>query len=95
MVGRAQIDDVVKLPLKSLWRAYGKMAHISRSDFDAYFSGVSEGFALKIAKAKQFRRPLNLEELRKRFGFEPPQSFLYAKPSLRTALQHEYPNVPD
>ncbi|HEY5305207.1 MAG TPA: helix-turn-helix domain-containing protein [Pseudolabrys sp.] len=95
MVGRAQIDDVIKLPLKSLWKTYGKMAQISRNDFDDYFSGVSDGFALKIAKAKPFRRPLDLEELRKRFGFEPPQSFLYATPSLRTALQNEYPNVSD
>jgi predicted transcriptional regulator/DNA-binding XRE family transcriptional regulator len=95
MVGGAKIDDVVKLPLKQLWKAYGEMAQITRRDFDTYFSGTPEGFALKIADAKPFAQPLDLTELRKRFGFKPPQSFLYATPSLRTALQNEYANVSD
>lgn len=95
MVGRAKIDDVVKMPVKQLWRSYSEMAQITRRDFDSYFSGTSEGFALKIANAKPFTRPLDLTELRKRFGFKPPQSFLYAPSSLRTALQNEYPNVSD
>ncbi|MEO0917610.1 MAG: Cro/Cl family transcriptional regulator, partial [Pseudomonadota bacterium] len=30
-----------------------------------------------------------LSELREKFGFEPPQSFLYAKHNLRKALQDE------
>ena len=95
MVGRAKIDTVVKLPLKQLWKSYGEMAQITRRDFDSYFSGTSEGFALKIANAKPFAQPLDLTELRKRFGFKPPQSFLYATPSLRMALQNEYSNVSD
>ena len=95
IVGCAKIDEVVKMPVKALWKAYKDMAQIARSDFDAYFAGVSEGYALRIANAKPFSRPLDLAELRKRFGFKPPQSFLYATSSLRTALQNEYPNVSD
>ncbi|QXX74598.1 helix-turn-helix domain-containing protein [Methylovirgula sp. HY1] len=95
MVGSAEIEDVVKLPITSIWRQFGKMAQIKKSSFDEYFDGLTEGFALKITNARSFVRPLNLAELRNRFGFEPPQSFLYATPVLRTALQHEYRKVSD
>lgn len=95
MVGSTEIQDVIKLPVADIWRKYGKMAQIDRSDFDEYFSGLKDGFALKIAKARSFTRPIDLSELRERFGFEPPQSFLYATPILRSALQDAYSDVSD
>jgi len=95
MVGSAEIHSVVKAPVGEIWKKFGKMAQIKRADFDGYFKGVQEGFALKMANARPFSRPLNLSELRDRFGFEPPQSYLYATPVLRTALQHEYSDVSD
>lgn len=93
MVGSTEITNVIKLPLGGLWKKFGKMAQIDRSDFEEYFSGLKEGFALQIANARSFARPIYLSELRERFGFEPPQSFLYATPILRTALENEYSNV--
>jgi predicted transcriptional regulator/DNA-binding XRE family transcriptional regulator len=95
MVGSTEIENVIKLPVPEIWKKFGKMAQITRADFDGYFAGVKEGFALKISNARPFSRPVNLMELRDRFGFEPPQSFLYATPVLRTALQDEYSNVSD
>lgn len=93
MVGSTKIEHVIKLPVADIWKKFGKMAQITKSDFDDYFSGLENGFALKISDARPFSRPLNLTELRDRFGFEPPQSFLYATPVLRTALRDEYSNV--
>jgi predicted transcriptional regulator/DNA-binding XRE family transcriptional regulator len=90
MVGSAEIEDVVRLPVGDIWRKFGKMAHIDRKNFDNYFSGLKDGYALKFANARPFTRPVDLSELRERFGFEPPQSFLYATSVLRTALQDEY-----
>lgn len=95
MMGSTEIENVIKLPVREIWKKFGKMAQITKTDFDDYFAGVKEGFALKISNAKPFSRPVNLTELRDRFGFEPPQSFLYATPVLRTALQDEYSNVSD
>jgi predicted transcriptional regulator/DNA-binding XRE family transcriptional regulator len=95
MVGSAEIANVIKLPVSEIWKKFGKMAQITKSDFDDYFTGLKEGFALKISNARPFSRPLKLTELRDRFGFEPPQSFLYATPVLRTALQDEYSDVSD
>jgi predicted transcriptional regulator/DNA-binding XRE family transcriptional regulator len=93
MVGRAEITDVIKLPVSQIWRRFSDSASIKKSEFDAYFCGVNEGFALKFANAQPLPRQLDLSELRERFGFEPPQSFLYANPALRMALQDEYSDV--
>lgn len=93
LVGCAKIADVIKLPVSDIWKRFGKMASIRKSDFVSYFSGVDEGFALKFENAKPLERKLELSELRSRFGFEPPQSFVYATPVLREALHDEFPSV--
>jgi len=95
MVGSAEIEDVVRMPITKIWTQFGKKAQVTKTDFDEYFSGLKEGFALNISNARQFARPVNLMELRVRFGFAPPQSFLYATHALRTALRDEYSNVSD
>jgi predicted transcriptional regulator len=93
IIGSTEIDIVTKMPVTEIWRKFGKMAQITKVDFDDYFAGLKEGFALKISNARPFSRALNLAELRRRFGFEPPQSFLYATTFLRTALQDEYSDI--
>jgi predicted transcriptional regulator len=95
MIGSTEIENVTKMPVKDIWKNFGKMAQINKADFDDYFAGAEDGFALKISNARPFSRPINLTELRSRFGFEPPQSFLYATKLLRTALQNEYSDVSD
>lgn len=93
MVGSTEIEYVIKLPVSEIWKKFGGMAQITKADFDNYFAGTEEGFALKICNARPFSRPISLTELRARFGFEPPQSFLYATTILRTALQDEHSDV--
>lgn len=95
LVGSAEITDVERLSLVDLWKRHGESASIQKADFDMYFRGLDEGFALKITNARPFSRPLNLVELKKRFDFHAPQSFLYAKPNLQRALQIEYSKLPD
>ncbi|WP_242223419.1 helix-turn-helix domain-containing protein [Shinella zoogloeoides] len=95
LVGTAELCSVERLPLSSLWKKHGSNAYINKSDFDHYFDGVSEGFALRILNPREFVKPLTLSELKERFGFQAPQSFLYAKPDLQKALRHEHINIPD
>lgn len=89
MVGVAEIKEVLKLPVEQIWTEFEDTAFIARADFDTYFSGVDFGFALMFEDVKSFSRPLPLEELRERFGFEAPQSYLYASRDLRKALRNE------
>ena len=93
IVGSADITNVVKLPLGKMWKQYKNHASINRRDFDACFKGLDEGYALVFENAARLQRPLDLEELRNRFGFAPPQSFLYAKPNLRRAVRDEISNL--
>jgi len=93
IIGVAEIIDVIKLPVADIWEKYADDASIERVEFDSYFSGLDEGYALKFENARPFPRELKLSELRKRFGFEPPQSFLYANPVLRRALRNECSDV--
>ena len=95
LVGRAEIRDVIKLPVSEIWRRYAKSAFIKKSDFTSYFDGLDVGFALRFSNARRFPRQLGLAELRDRFNFEPPQSFLYATPILRRALRDEFSSVSD
>lgn len=90
MVGEVEIGAVEKLPIAKIWSEYEDQAFISRLDFERYFDGLSEGFVLRFRNARPFSTPLPLAELRRRFSFEPPQSFLYAKYELRRALKNEY-----
>ena len=90
MVGVAEIAIVRKLEIEDIWRRYADVAFIERSDFDSYFDGLEQGFALEFVNARAFANPLSLTDLREKFGFEPPQSFLYAKRDLRRALKDEY-----
>jgi len=76
-----------------MWRAHKVEACISKRDFESYFRGQDFGFALRFRSAKPFKQAIDLTELRERFGFEPPQSFLYAKPALREALRHEFAEI--
>ncbi|MDR7223682.1 helix-turn-helix domain-containing protein [Aminobacter aminovorans] len=89
MVGVAEIKDVLKLPIEQIWAEFEDTAFIQRKDFTNYFQGLDFGFALLFEDVKSFSRPIPLNELRTRFGFEPPQSFLYASRDLRKALRHE------
>lgn len=89
MVGIAEIKDVLKLPVQQIWSEFEDTAFIERNDFDSYFHGLEFGFALLFEEIKPFSRPIPLTELREKFGFEPPQSFLYASRDLRKALRDE------
>lgn len=89
MVGTAEIRHVLKLPVEQIWTEFESTAFIKREKFDQYFEGLDHGFALVFDEVKPFSRPLPLKELREKFGFEPPQSFLYAKRDFRKALKDE------
>lgn len=95
LLGAIKIENVERLELSALWKKYGRFASIKKFDFDEYFSGLEEGFALKLSTPCRFTRPLTLLELKERFGFKAPQSFFYAKPDLQKALQNEHTNISD
>ncbi|MEQ6249887.1 helix-turn-helix domain-containing protein [Sulfitobacter sp. HNIBRBA3233] len=94
LTGTARILGVEKIALAEMWDKYSSVACIERADFDAYFTGLGEGVVIKLGNVHQLARAIGLEELRDRFEFAPPQSFVYANPLLREALKHESSSLP-
>ena len=93
LFGIAQIARVTKLPTNQIWTKYQRCAGVTRKEFDEYFSGLNIGVAIELRGAKALTREVELSELRRRFNFEPPQSFLYAPQAMREALRNEYLQV--
>ena len=89
IIGYAEILDVLKKPIEKIWDDYEQVACIEKTDFDSYFEGVTHGFVLCFKNAQAFKREIDLNELREQYNFIPPQSFLYAKSSLRIGLNNE------
>jgi predicted transcriptional regulator len=94
LTGFAKIQDVQCLALPDLWRQHQSAACLERGDFETYFSGLRHGFAIVLNSARPLAQPVGLSELRKRFGFEPPQSYQYASPHMRGLVEHDRSQTP-
>lgn len=94
LIGAAEIRTVQRLSLKDMWERHGQAVCLGKEEFEAYFSGCKHGYAIFLERAKPLERPLPLSELRERFGFEPPQSYLYASRHLSNLFENEQPQSP-
>ena len=94
LTGSAKIKAVECTDLRTLWKTHRKAACLDKSDFEAYFAGLERGYAIILDTARPLERPVGLTELRKRFGFEPPQSYQYASPRIRGLVENERPQAP-
>lgn len=93
VVGSAQVHSTNTLAPRTLWRNYGEVSGLSRTDFFNYFSGVERGFVLVLEKPVRLKNPLPLDKLRKlRDGFQPPQFFqhLASEGALVTAFTSNF-----
>ncbi len=93
LTGSATITAVQCMDLATLWDTHRVGACLGKNDFEAYFSGLERGYAIVLDSARSLDRPVGLAELRKRFGFEPPQSYQYASPYIRGIVENERPQV--
>jgi predicted transcriptional regulator/DNA-binding Xre family transcriptional regulator len=93
LIGSARIKAVQCTDLSTLWKTHRKAACLDKSDFEAYFTGLERGYAIILDSPRPLERPVGLMELRKRFGFEPPQSYQYASPRIRGLIENERPQA--
>ena len=93
IVGRARVGSINRMPLATLWREHGNAACVEREDFDDYFNGLATGIAILLTDVARFRSALPAVELLKRFGFRPPQSFMYLRREHHPLLKHERPKT--
>jgi predicted transcriptional regulator len=77
IMGRAKIAAVHTASPTSLWRQFGSVSGLDKSEFLTYLDGISEGVVLVLEDVKTLRKPLPLTELRTiAEGFNPPQFFI-------------------
>ena len=76
VVGSAQVRSLHTLAPSTIWRRYGDVSGLSRSEFFAYFAGVERGFVVVLSHPIGLARPIPLDRLRSlNGGFQPPQFF--------------------
>ncbi len=65
---------------ENIWKKYQNKCGISKDDFDAYFSGSTEAYALHLSNARRLDRKMKLEDIKKLSeGFTPPQYYRYVE----------------
>lgn len=80
VVATAFIQTVDSGTPEEIWNQYSKKCCVTKDEFDAYFSGSSEAYALTLQKVERLDRKIKLEEIKKiEDGFVPPQYYRYVK----------------
>ena len=77
VVGEFEIDEIIETDVDELWNRTAHSSGVDKIFFEAYFSGLSEGYAIKIKRATRYRHPMNLDD-----DFDiayPPQFFMYLR----------------
>ena len=75
VVGEFEIEEILELTLPDLWKQTKNYSGIEQKYFEAYFHGLEKGYALRIGKVKQYKKPLELYSKYK--VKHPPQFFIY------------------
>jgi predicted transcriptional regulator len=76
VIGKARIEKILVGTPSALWKQFGSVSGISKSEFSSYFEGVSHGVALVLVDAVRLNKRIALKDLRKRNNqFHPPQFF--------------------
>jgi predicted transcriptional regulator len=81
IVCRAELKEVSHHSLHSLWKHFSDAIGVTRQEFNAYFAGVDNGYALRLSKVRALAQPLHLSDLARDYAFHPPQSYCYWKTS--------------
>ena len=95
IVGVVRIKLVLKLPVSRIWKEYGAAARVSKSEVEAYFSGLREGYVILLGEARPLKRHLTMKGLHRRFGIVPPQSYRYVTRACVALLSDERIQAPD
>ncbi|MEG4407979.1 hypothetical protein [Microcoleus sp. MON2_D5] len=90
VLGIVQVVKRESLTVDQLWREsrQGKLAKVSRAQFDAYYANQQSGVGVWVDNAKLFPSPIALPRLRQNWGhrWQPPQQIVQLNHEQMTAL---------
>lgn len=74
----AYVTEYEKGTPEEIWAKHKSKCGISKTDYDAYYDGCDEAYALTVSKAQKLSQKIKLEELKSMpDSFSPPQYFRY------------------
>jgi len=86
VVGWAHLAGVREGTPIEIWDEYGAAAAIEELDYDAYFDGTDQAFALELDSVVAAVQPIPLSVIRS-IGIQPPQSWRYVPSEVTTKIQ--------
>jgi predicted transcriptional regulator len=86
VVGWAHLTGVRQGTPIEIWDKYGAAAAIEELDYDAYFDGTDQAFALELDSVVAAVQPIPLNVIRS-IGIQPPQSWRYVPADVTTQIQ--------
>lgn len=69
------VKEKIRTSIKKLWELTKEFAGISYKEFNEYFKECKFGTAIVFKKIKKFTETWELDDLRKKGDFRPPQSY--------------------
>lgn len=90
-IGTVKVIKRESLTVDRLWEQsqHGRLAKVSRSQFDAYYAGQISGVGVWVSSAALFPSPIALLQLRKNWGprWQPPQQIQQLTPEQMTFIK--------
>lgn len=81
IVGTARLKKVEATEPDDAWDRFHDRLALAESEFYGYLDGSHCAYLLHLTRINCLDRPLELKELRRDGGFQPPQSFRYIAPT--------------
>lgn len=72
------VEQVFRATPADIWKYYGDVSGISKTEFDEYYTDVEEGCAIVFHSIEELTNKISLSAIRNAIGqFHPPQFFKY------------------
>lgn len=98
VVGFATVGSTYSAAPSTVWRKYGSVSGLSKSEFMSYFDGAAVASAIALSGARKLTKPVTLDALRAAMpGFHPPQFYcrLGSDSSIKVRLSKEQLTHPE
>ena len=86
VIGWAEVKDVINMPVESLWARFRGDGGVKRGDFDLYFDGVRDGYAIVLSSITRLSEEIHAERFSDS-GFSIPQSYRYVNENIAPLLK--------
>ena len=85
VTGWAKVKDVYNLSVESLWARFHSDGGVKRRDFDVYFDGARNGYAIVLSSITRLSEEIGADRFNNN-GFTIPQSYRYVNQDISPLL---------